>query len=59
MKNRFFDRLVKKIDHLDQRSLQSHFLSLAQEKGLMETIFQALEEGIIVLDSKARINYSN
>ena len=59
MKNRFFDRLVKKIDHLDQGSLQSHFLSLAQEKGLMETIFQALEEGIIVLDSKTRINYSN
>ena len=59
MKNRFFDRLVKKIDHLDQGSLQSHFLSLAQEKGLMETIFQALEEGIIVLDSNTRINYSN
>ena len=44
MKNRFFDRLVKKIDYLDQGSLQSHFLSLAQEKGLMETIFQALED---------------
>ena len=59
MKNRFLDKLVKKIDHLDQRSLQNHFLSLAHEKGLMETIFQALEEGIIVLDSRTRINYAN
>ena len=25
----------------------------------METIFQALEEGIIVLDSRTRINYAN
>ena len=59
MKQRFFDRLVKKLDHLDQGSLQTHFLRLAQEKGLMETIFQALEEGIIVLDSSAKISFAN
>lgn len=59
MKPGFFEKLVDRLDHLDKGSLQSYFLRLAHEKGLMETIFQALEEGIIVLDPKARISYAN
>jgi PAS domain S-box-containing protein len=55
----FFDKLVDRLDHLDKGSLQSYFLRLAKEKGLMETIFQALEEGIIVLDPEAQISYAN
>jgi PAS domain S-box-containing protein len=39
--------------------LQAYFLRLAKEKGLMETIFQALEEGLIVLDPEAKISYAN
>ncbi len=59
MKPGFFDKLVDRLDHLDKGSLQSYFLRLAKEKGLMETIFQALEEGIIVLDPEAQISYAN
>ncbi|MBN2785016.1 MAG: PAS domain-containing protein, partial [Pontiellaceae bacterium] len=59
MKPGFFEKLVDHLDHLDKGSLQSYFLRLAHEKGLMETIFQALEEGIIVLDPKAQIVYAN
>lgn len=59
MKPGFFDKLVDRLDHLDKGSLQSYFLRLAKEKGLMETIFQALEEGIIVLDPQAQISYAN
>jgi PAS domain S-box-containing protein len=59
MKAGFFDRLVNRLDHLDKGSLQSYFLRLAREKGLMETIFQALAEGIIVLDAQARISFAN
>ena len=59
MKATFFDRLINRLDHLDKGSLQSYFLSLAREKGLMETIFQALAEGIIVLDPKAHISFVN
>jgi PAS domain S-box-containing protein len=55
----FFDKLVDRLDHLDKGSLQTYFLRLAREKGLMETIFQALEEGIIVLDPEAQISYAN
>ena len=59
MKSGFFDKLVDRLDHLDKGSLQTYFLRLAREKGLMETIFQALEEGIIVLDPVAQISYAN
>lgn len=59
MKPGFFDKLVDRLDHLDKGSLQTYFLRLAREKGLMETIFQALEEGIIVLDPDAQISYAN
>ncbi|MDZ8118381.1 two-component system sensor histidine kinase NtrB [Pontiella agarivorans] len=59
MKPGFFDKLVGHLDHLDKGSLQTYFLRLAREKGLMETIFQALEEGIIVLDSEAQLSYAN
>jgi PAS domain S-box-containing protein len=59
MKPGFFDKLVDRLDHLDKGSLQSYFLRLAREKGLMETIFQALEEGLIVLDPEASISYAN
>jgi len=59
MKSGFFDKLVDHLDHLDKGSLQSYFLRLAKERGLLETIFQALEEGIIVLDPAAQISYAN
>jgi two-component system, sporulation sensor kinase E len=59
MKSGFFDKLVDRLDHLDSGSLQTYFLRLAKEKGLMETIFQALEEGLIVLDPEAQISFAN
>jgi signal transduction histidine kinase len=34
-------------------------LQLAQEKGLIETVFNAIQEGIIVTDAKGRITYVN
>ena len=59
MRSGFFDKFADRLDRLDSGSLQAYFLRLAKEKGLMETIFQALEEGIIVLDPEAQISYSN
>ncbi len=59
MKSEFIDKLIERLDRLDPGSLQTHFLHLAREKGLMETIFHAIQEGIVVLDEKARIVYAN
>lgn len=59
MKSEFLDKLLARIDKIDSGSLQNYFLRLAQEKGVMETIFQAIQEGIIVLNGKGHISYAN
>lgn len=51
--------MVDRLDRLDSGSLQTHFLRLASEKGLLETIFHAIQEGLIVLDGQSRIQYAN
>lgn len=59
MKKGFLDKLIERMDRLDSTSLQTYFLRLAKEKGLMETIFNAIQEGILVLDAKGRLDYAN
>lgn len=60
MKTGFLDKLVDRLDRIDAGSLQSYFLRLAQEKGLLDTIFHAIQEGIVVLeDEEGRISYAN
>ena len=39
--------------------MQNYLLRLAQEKGFLETVFNAIQEGIIVTDSSGRITYLN
>lgn len=59
MKDGFLEKLIERLDRLDPEALQTHFLRLAQEKGLLETIFESIQEGVIVLDGKARLTYAN
>lgn len=59
MKTAFLDKLIERMDRIDANSLQSHFLHLSQEKGLLETIFHALHEGVIGIDGESRIIYAN
>ena len=59
MKSGFLDKLVARLDRLDPESVQTHFLRLAREKGLMETIFQSIQEGVVVLDGRGHITYTN
>ena len=59
MNKGFVDKLIDRIDLMDPGSLQSHFLHMARDRGLMETILHAIQEGIIVLNGEARISYAN
>jgi PAS domain S-box-containing protein len=59
MKSAFLDKLIDRLDRLDPESLQSQFLHLAQEKGLLETIFQSIQEGVLVVDGDGRLSYAN
>ena len=53
MKSGFLEKLIARLDRLDPKSVQTHFLRLAKEKGLLETIFQSIQEGVVVLAYEA------
>jgi len=59
MASGFFDRLVARIDKLNPESLQAQMLRLAQERGFLETIFQTIQEGVVVIDNEGRLLYAN
>lgn len=59
MKTSFLDRLIGRIDRVDPQSLQSVVLKLAREKGFLETLFNTIQEGVIVTDAEGRITYLN
>lgn len=59
IKKGFIEKLISRIDRLDPGSMQTQFLRLAGEKGLLETIFHAIQEGIVVLDGRGCIAYAN
>jgi two-component system, sporulation sensor kinase E len=59
MKTSFLDKLIGRMDRLDPRSLQSVVLKLSRERGFLETLFNTIQEGIIVTDADGRVSYLN
>src|SRR5256885_8973515 len=59
MKAGFVEKLIGRLGKIGPEEVQNYFLRLAQEKGFLETVFNAIQEGIIVTDSKGRITYLN
>jgi len=59
VKTSFLDKLIGRMERVDPQSLQSVVLKLAREKGFLETLFNTIQEGIIVTDAEGRITYLN
>jgi two-component system, sporulation sensor kinase E len=59
MKAEFLEKLIGRLGRIGPEEVQNYFLRLAQEKGFLETVFNAIQEGIIVTDSNGRITYLN
>jgi two-component system, sporulation sensor kinase E len=59
MKAGFVEKLIGRLGKIGPEEVQNYFLRLAQEKGFLETVFNSIQEGIIVTDSKGRISYLN
>jgi two-component system, sporulation sensor kinase E len=55
----FLEKLIERLGRIGPEEVQNYFLRLAQEKGFLETVFNAIQEGIIVTDSKGHITYLN
>src|SRR3954451_20596257 len=59
MNSGFLDKLIERIGRVRPEEVQSYLLRLADEKAFLETIFNAIHEGVIYTDLQGRINYLN
>jgi two-component system, sporulation sensor kinase E len=59
MKSGFLEKLIERLGRIGPEDVQNYLIRLAEEKGFFETVFNAIQEGIIVTDSNGRITYLN
>lgn len=59
MKRGFIDKLVERIRFVEPADIGHYLQLLSREKGFLETIFNAILEGVIVTDPENRILYMN
>lgn len=59
MNSGFLDKFIERIGRVRPEDVQSYVLRLADERGFLETIFNAIHEGVIVTDVHGRISYLN
>jgi PAS domain S-box-containing protein len=55
----FLDKVLGRLDRLDSEGLQSVVQRLARERAFLETLFNSIEDGVVVVDSQGRIVYFN
>ncbi len=55
----FFKKILPKLHRLDDSSLQAVIKRLAEERSFLETLFHTIEDGVIVVNAKARILFFN
>jgi two-component system, sporulation sensor kinase E len=58
-KSSFLDKVLGRIGRLDPAGLQTVVQRLARERNFLETLFNAIEDGVLVVDEKDRIIYFN
>ncbi len=59
MKRETMDKLVQRLDHLGPAELRHLFMRLASEKGLLQDIFDALRDGVVLFDAEGRARLAN
>jgi len=58
-KSSFLDKVLGRISRLDTEGLQTVVQRLARERSFLETLFNAIEDGVLVVDEAGRILYFN
>jgi len=58
-KSSFLDKVLGRINRLDPEGLQTVVQRLARERTFLETLFNTIEDGVVVVDEKGRILYFN
>jgi PAS domain S-box-containing protein len=58
-KTSFVDRVLGRLGRMDAEGLQTVVQRLARERHFLETVFNAIEDGVLVADGSGRIIYFN
>jgi PAS domain S-box-containing protein len=58
-KSSFLDKVLGRIGRLDTEGLQTVVQRLARERSFLETLFNTIEDGVLVVDETGRIIYFN
>lgn len=53
------DKVLGKLDQLDEASLHNLVQRLARERARLDTVFNTLQEGVLVIDADGVIDYAN
>jgi two-component system, sporulation sensor kinase E len=59
LKSSFLDKVLGHIGRLDTEGLQTVVQRLARERSFLETLFNTIEDGVLVTDEKGRVIYFN
>jgi PAS domain S-box-containing protein len=58
-KSSFLDKVLERINRLDTEGLQTVVQRLARERSFLETLFNTIEDGVMVVDENGRVLYFN
>jgi two-component system, sporulation sensor kinase E len=58
-KSSFLDKVLGRIGRLDSHGLQTVIQRLARERRFLETLFDTIEDGVLVVDEAGRVLYFN
>src|SRR5215472_18074270 len=58
-KSSFLDKVLGRIGRLDTEGLQTVVQRLARERDFLETLFNTIEDGVLVVDETGSIIYFN
>lgn len=59
MKSGFLEKLVERLDRVEQGEVRQIVKRLIHEKGFLEKVFEALQEGVVLLDPEGEIEFVN
>lgn len=59
MKKDTIDKLIGRIAHIKEEDLQRFFVKLAEQQGFFQQVFESIQEGLILLNSKGTVLFVN
>jgi PAS domain S-box-containing protein len=59
MHSGFIEKLLSRLDRLEPGQVQSLVDRLVREKGFLESVFEALREGVLILDPEGAVSFLN